>query len=109
LDIPSGKQTMNGKTALRYARSRHSTSDFSRSARQQLILKSVIDKLVSEMNITNISNFKTLFSHFSDVVKTNVAVTDMIAILPNLTKERHMFNFVLSADCNNEYLETAQP
>jgi LCP family protein required for cell wall assembly len=78
LDIPAGLQTMNGKTALRYARSRHSTSDFSRSERQQLIMKAVVDKLVSEFHITNISSFKTLFSQLSQVVQTNIDVGDMI-------------------------------
>jgi LCP family protein required for cell wall assembly len=108
LDIPTGIQTMNGKTALRYARSRHSTSDFSRSERQQLIMKAVIDQIIAEFHITNIASFKTLFSQLSYVVQTNIDVGDMVGFLPGLAGERHMLNFVLSADCNNSYLETIQ-
>lgn len=42
--MEKGLQHMDGKTALRYARSRHSTSDFDRSARQQLILSAFAEK-----------------------------------------------------------------
>jgi len=41
LYIPSGLQHMNGTQALRYARSRHTSSDFDRGARQQRILLSM--------------------------------------------------------------------
>ncbi len=42
--IDAGAQHLDGDTALKYARSRHTTSDFSRSLRQQLILKGIKDK-----------------------------------------------------------------
>jgi polyisoprenyl-teichoic acid--peptidoglycan teichoic acid transferase len=38
LTIKAGKQHLNGKTALLYSRSRHTTDDFSRAARQQQVL-----------------------------------------------------------------------
>lgn len=38
LDIPAGRQRMDGETALRYARTRHQDSDFGRMARQQQVL-----------------------------------------------------------------------
>ena len=44
--IDAGLQHLDGDTALKYARSRHSTSDFSRSIRQQLILKGIKDKVL---------------------------------------------------------------
>lgn len=37
--VQKGLQNFDGDTALKYARSRHSTSDFDRSNRQQLIIK----------------------------------------------------------------------
>ncbi len=37
--VRAGPQDFDGATALKYARSRHSTSDFDRSERQQLLLK----------------------------------------------------------------------
>lgn len=38
VDIPAGRQHMDGETALRYARTRHQDSDFGRAARQQRVL-----------------------------------------------------------------------
>ncbi len=43
-EIEAGPHHFNGRDALRYARSRHSTSDFDRSARQQLIIQAVLQK-----------------------------------------------------------------
>ncbi len=39
--VEAGPQHFNGETALKYARSRHSSTDFDRSARQQLLLKAI--------------------------------------------------------------------
>lgn len=45
IDIPAGVQQMDGATALIYARSRYSTSDFDRGRRQQEIIAAVRAKL----------------------------------------------------------------
>ena len=47
LFIPAGLQHMNGEQALQYARTRHGSSDFSRMARQQQVLKAAFDKVLS--------------------------------------------------------------
>jgi len=44
VDIKAGSYTMDGDMALKYARSRQSTSDFDRSRRQQDILMAIRDK-----------------------------------------------------------------
>jgi LCP family protein required for cell wall assembly len=41
LDIPAGRQHFDGRTALAYARSRHSSSDYARMARQQTLLLAI--------------------------------------------------------------------
>lgn len=43
--IAAGPQHLDGETALKYARSRHSTSDFSRSARQQQLIRAIGDSV----------------------------------------------------------------
>jgi LCP family protein required for cell wall assembly len=45
LRIPAGKQHMNGRIALAYARSRHQDSDYSRMARQQTLLLAIRSQL----------------------------------------------------------------
>ena len=45
LDIAAGPQLMDGQTALRFARSRHDTNDYSRAQRQQLVLSALRTRL----------------------------------------------------------------
>jgi anionic cell wall polymer biosynthesis LytR-Cps2A-Psr (LCP) family protein len=45
IEIPAGRQHMDGATALQYARSRHNSSDFDRAARQQQILVALAKKV----------------------------------------------------------------
>ncbi len=46
LYIPAGRQHMNGALALKYARTRHESSDYSRAGRQQQILLALKDKIM---------------------------------------------------------------
>jgi len=50
VEIKAGTYKMDGATALKYARSRQSTSDFDRAARQQKILFAIRDK-ASSLNL----------------------------------------------------------
>jgi LCP family protein required for cell wall assembly len=59
--ISAWPQTLDGKTALKYARSRHSTSDFDRSLRQQLIIKAIREKILSLWFLTNPSKVKSIY------------------------------------------------
>ena len=47
LYIKAGTQTLDGTTALKYARSRETSSDFERAKRQQEILVAMKDKAIS--------------------------------------------------------------
>ena len=46
VDIPAGKQWMDGETALQYARTRHQDSDFGRMARQQQVMVALRSRLM---------------------------------------------------------------
>src|ERR1051325_5280898 len=50
VDIPAGRQHMDGDTALKYARTRHQDSDFGRIARQQQVLSAVRSAVFSPVN-----------------------------------------------------------
>lgn len=72
--INSGLQTLDGSTALKYARSRHSTSDYSRSMRQQAIIQAIMDKLFAAKTVLNPNKAKQLYTEFTSFVKTNVSM-----------------------------------
>ncbi|MCJ7793275.1 MAG: LCP family protein [Candidatus Marinimicrobia bacterium] len=66
LHFDAGKTHLNGATALKFARSRHSAqsgSDFARGARQQAILNGIKDKLLS------LGALKKVDQHFKSMVK----------------------------------------
>ncbi|MCX6028977.1 MAG: LCP family protein [Chloroflexi bacterium] len=46
LHIPAGRQHMDGKLALKYARTRHVDSDYGRAARQQQVIVAIKDKVM---------------------------------------------------------------
>jgi LCP family protein required for cell wall assembly len=71
LYIPAGIQHMSGDQALRYARSRKSTSDFERAARQQRVLVSLREQLDIGQAIRNIDS---LAAAISSSVKTDIPV-----------------------------------
>lgn len=69
--IPAGLQVMDGHTALVYARSRHSSSDFDRSKRQQQVLRALLDHVKARGLLENAS----LLSQWADVIARNVRTT----------------------------------
>ena len=50
VDIPAGRQHMDGETALRYARTRHQDNDFGRVARQQRVLLAIRGAMLQPHN-----------------------------------------------------------
>lgn len=78
--IKKGFQQLDGTTALKYVRSRHSTSDFDRSARQQLVLKAIKDKLFSLDALTSPSKLSSLYSAVTSHIKTNVSFDEMLEL-----------------------------
>ena len=75
--INAGKQLLDGKTALKYVRSRHSTSDFDRSTRQQLILQAIRDKVLSIDTLTSPSKIQDLYNSLKEHVWTDLDVSDL--------------------------------
>ncbi len=78
--LPAGKQTLDGKTALKFARSRHSTSDFSRSARQQQIIEAVIQKMKNGGVITNFSRLQSLINILENNIETTMSMNEMLTL-----------------------------
>lgn len=77
INIPAGRLHMNGDLALRYARSRYSTSDFSRAARQQQIIRSLWEQTPKSELLFKIPQ---LWGTFKDVVDTDLSISEMMAL-----------------------------
>lgn len=78
--IAAGTQTIDGETALKYARSRHSTSDFDRSARQQQIIAAIGDKMRAGGLLSQPGKIVDLLGIMKEHVGTTLPVREMLAL-----------------------------
>jgi LCP family protein required for cell wall assembly len=78
LYVPSGLQHMNGTEALRYARSRHTTSDFDRAARQQRLLLSLREQANPQELVPRLPE---LVKALKKSVKTDIPVDQLAQLL----------------------------
>jgi len=98
-EIAAGRQHLDGATALKYARTRHTTSDFDRSARQQQIIHAAM-KQVEESGIAKrpkkiLELYSIVASHIQTDIKTRQLVT-----LAGIAKDMEKENF-LTLQLNN--------
>lgn len=77
INFKVGLQHMNGKQALEYARSRETTSDFDRAARQQLVIVALRQKALDLSTLTNPIKLGALIDTLGDHVKTDMQLADM--------------------------------
>ncbi|MBU0667892.1 LCP family protein [Patescibacteria group bacterium] len=76
-----GHYTMNGSTALKYARSRKSTSDFDRAIRQQQVI-SAVKQSIEKLNILARLDFATrIFAKLQANISTNISLFEGLSYL----------------------------
>ncbi len=78
--IAKGQQHMSGALALKYVRSRHSTSDFSRSARQQQVIAAIGQQAVKAGLLSHPAKLTELFSIVAKNVETTFSVRELISL-----------------------------
>ncbi|MFV9507759.1 MAG: LCP family protein [Oscillochloridaceae bacterium umkhey_bin13] len=74
--IPAGIQTMDGSTALQFARSRHSSSDFDRAARQQQVLRAILDEARGRGLLNQVALLPGLVAELETSVATTLPLSD---------------------------------
>lgn len=74
-----GTYHMGGFEALCYVRMRKTSSDFDRLRRQQEVVQAIFNKIVS---IDGLSHVPQLYSQFYNSVSTDLAVVDLIPLIP---------------------------
>jgi polyisoprenyl-teichoic acid--peptidoglycan teichoic acid transferase len=75
--VPAGLQVLDGATALRYARSRHSSSDFDRSARQQQVLRAMLAAMRSRGLLDQATLLPQLARDLEQYVSTTLPLSDL--------------------------------
>lgn len=108
--IHKGQQLLDGRTALKYARSRSTTSDFDRSARQQLLLEA-LEQHVQKMGLlTKPNKLLALFKIMSKNLETTLSIRELLT-LAKIGKGFHSPRFLSMhlSDRNGLYEEILEP
>jgi len=92
-----------------YARSRHTTSDFARSLRQQKIVQAIIKQITSKDILLSPSKVKALYNNYTEMVKTNISVDEMLGAGRYAYDLKHIFSFGLTTDCSNSNRKFSVP
>jgi LCP family protein required for cell wall assembly len=98
--IKAGLHHMDGTTALQYSRSRETTSDFDRSARQQIVMQAMKAKALSAGVLTNPIKVNNLLNAISKHFKTDLSTSDISSLIT-------LYGSIASADSSAYVLDTS--
>ncbi len=100
--IKAGLQHMDGEIALKYARSRKTTSDFDRAHRQQQLLTAIKEKALSLNLLTNPSKIQEIYAAVNAGIETDLSVNEIITLAKISTelKKQNVHSFVLGDNPN---------
>lgn len=79
--LAAGEHHLNGETALKYARSRKSTSDFDRSRRQQKVIAAFLNKIKNYDFVANINRVQEIYALLAANIKTNITISEGVGWL----------------------------
>jgi len=78
--IAAGPQHLDGETALKYARSRHTTSDFDRGRRQQQIIYALKEKALQTNILFDGDKINEILDAIKDNMNTNITVKEILTL-----------------------------
>lgn len=101
IDIPAWVQVLDGDKALKFARSRHSTSDFDRSNRQQLVIDALRGKLLNLDILSSPKKMEEIYGILGESIDTNLKLSDLFVIVKNYRHlmESSLVNYTLNVSC----------
>lgn len=89
--LNAGLQHMNGDTALKYARSRKTTSDFDRTDRQQQIINAIKEKALKTETILSESKITRVLETLKANIEMNISAKELLtlgSIAPDFTADK---------------------
>jgi len=115
IEFAAGETLMDGKTALKFVRSRHGSSqegsDFARSARQQKIILAFRDKVLSTQTLTDPGTAIELVKTFGQSIDTDIENDDipLFAKLSGKIDPATIRHLVLESTDANSILQVGKP
>ncbi len=115
IEFATGETLMDGKTALKFVRSRHGSaqegSDFARSSRQQKIILTFRDKVLSTQTLTDPGTVIELIKTFGQSIDTDIENDDipLFAKLSGKIDPVTVRHLVLESTDANSILQVGRP
>lgn len=115
LTFKKGPAHLDGKTALKFVRSRHGTggenSDFARSARQQKVIEAFRQKIFSTETLLNPKRLLELATTFGNSIDTDIPTEDIgsFAKLAQKARDGNIRRIVLDSGREDSLLEEGDP
>ena len=100
-------QHLDWDTALKYARSRHTTSDFARSLRQQELIIAIKDKILASW--LNVSTAGSLYEQYKSYIQTNISLQEMLRTVQYLPKIKGFSSFGYTSTCSYQNVSRMTP
>ncbi|HSX47648.1 MAG TPA: LCP family protein [Patescibacteria group bacterium] len=97
--VQAGLQTLTGKKALLYARSRETTSDFARAQRQRDLLLAIESKALTLQTLSDPLKVGNLINEFGNNVASDISIKDAVKMYKIFSKVD--IENVNSIDLNN--------
>ena len=97
--IEAWDQHLDGATALKYARSRHSTSDFDRAKRQQKLIIAIKDKMLEQW--LSVSTATELYDQYKKYIQTNITAQEMLRTVQFLPEIKWFSSFGYTSTCGD--------
>ena len=86
IELPAGRQVIDGDTALLFVRARFSTSDFDRAKRQQQVLLSIKEKAFSLDVLSNPAKIISILNSLGNHVKTDAELWEIKELIVLMQK-----------------------
>lgn len=102
--VGPGTVAMDGDTALWYVRSRHSSSDFDRSRREQEVIYAVFQRMLS---LEVVARAPDLYNIYLTSVETNIPsdlIFSLIQIVPQLIDSSHIRRYFIGPSETSDFV-----
>ncbi|MBI2669630.1 MAG: LCP family protein [Candidatus Yanofskybacteria bacterium] len=99
--LPAGNNHLDGETALYYARSRYSSSDFDRARRQQEMIAAIKNMALSLGFLSNPIKVTSLLSDLKNDIRTDFQIWDigdLLSLVNTFGSKTKIKNYVISID-----------
>ncbi|MBU0668347.1 LCP family protein [Patescibacteria group bacterium] len=99
-ELDAGPQTLDGATALKYARSRKTTSDFDRARRQQELLFAIKEKALNLGILTNPGKIGNIYDSIDKSIETDLSLAEIIELgkIGKDFQKENLFPLVINDD-----------